>query len=109
MRAQEVGAAFAAFGELQPDSYMGFLLDTGVGSDADRNYAYSRAAYQFRVRLEDRDRGRGLAYALAGGVFVGARATLSGPGGWEGIAGVEIGGGGLLAFLSALVRIGVSG
>ena len=95
-RAQEVGVAFAALDSIQRGSHMGFVLDSGFGAASERRYVYSRVAYQFRLRLPNDD--RGFAYALGGGIFAGARATVSGPGAWEGFAGVEIGGG-LLAVL----------
>ena len=90
-RAQEIGAAFAVLGNVQRGSYMGVVLDSGYGTAGDRRYVYSRAAYHFRVRLPpDND---GVAYALGSAIFVGGRGTVSGPGGMEGLVGVELGGG----------------
>ena len=103
-RAQEVGAAFAALDIIQRGSDMGLVLDSGLGSAGERRYLYSRAAYQFRFRLADDD--DGFAYVLGSAIFVGARATVSGPGGWEGFAGLELGGGLLAVLWRGLVSIG---
>jgi len=105
-QAQEIGAAFAVLGNVQRGSYMGLVLDSGYGTAGERRYVYSRAAYQFRVRLSDED--RGAAYALGSSIFVGGRGTVSGPGGWEGIAGVELGGGLIALVWRGLVSIGTS-
>jgi hypothetical protein len=106
-RAQEIGAAFAALGRVQRGSYMGVVLDAGYGTEEERHYLYSRCAYQFRVRIPNDD--RGLAYALTSSVFVAGRGTVSGPGGLEGVAGVEIGGGFAALLLRGLISIALGG
>src|SRR5262245_39913202 len=106
-RAQEIGAAFAALGYVQRGSYMGAVLDSGYGTEGDRRYVYSRLAYHFRVRIPNDD--DGFAYALTSSIFVGGRGTISGPGGLEGIAGVEIGGGLIALIVRGLISIGHGG
>jgi hypothetical protein len=91
-RAQDIGVAV-----LLPDEHL--LLEAGYGTAVERRYVHGRAGYQTRTRL----RGDSVAYAFSSGIFVDVRRTVSGPSGWEGVAGIELGGG-LLALLYASTR-----
>ena len=98
-RAEEMGAAIAWMGDNAEAISMNPVLDVGYGRQGSRGYAFGRLSLQLRARLGTER----LAYAATSGIFVGARQSVSGPGGTEGIIGVEIGGG-LIASWFLLVR-----
>jgi len=91
-RAQEINAAFAALQDDGAATATGLVVDAGYGTDPTRRYVHARSAYQLRV-LVPWDEDGAFAYAVASAIFVDLRRNLSGPGGWEGVVGVEIGGG----------------
>jgi hypothetical protein len=91
-RAQELNTAFALMEDHGAATASGLVLDAGYGTDPIRRYVHLRSAYQLRV-LVPWDEDGAFAYAVASAVFVDLRRTVSGPGGWEAVAGVEIGGG----------------
>jgi len=100
-RAQEVGAAIAKLGDGGGGCWMGPMLDAGFGSEGERRYLFGRVSYQVRVAVPDR--GTRLAHTLSSGIVLGLRRNMSGPGGFEGIIGVEIGGG-LIATMARIAQ-----
>jgi len=91
-RAQEINAAFALLQDEGAATATGLVLDTGYGTDPTRRYVHARGAYQVRVLVPWAEDGT-FAYAIASAIFVDVRHNLTGPAGWEGVVGVEIGGG----------------
>ena len=77
------------------------MLDAGLGSEGERRYLYGRVSYQVRVAVPDR--GTRFAYTLSSGIVLGLRRNMNGPGGFEGIVGVEIGGG-LIATMARIAQ-----
>ena len=102
-RAEEVGAAFAMLEDVGGATSTGLVLDAGLGAEAARRYVHARGAYQLRVRVPWSH--SEFACAIATAIFVDVRRTVSGPGGWEGVAGVEIGGGLIAAYLRTIQAI----
>jgi hypothetical protein len=102
-RAQEVGAEIAWLPNAGGGISMGPALDAGYGTQGSREYAFGRLSWQLRGRFGTDN----LAYAATSAIFVGARQTVSGPGGTEGIIGVEIGGGLIASWL--LLGIAIAG
>jgi hypothetical protein len=98
-RAQEIGGVLAWLPDQGGNISLGPVLDAGYGTQGSRRYSFERLSLQLRGRLGTDN----LAYAATSGIFVGARQTVSGPGGTEGVVGVEIGGG-LIAGWFLLVR-----
>ena len=89
-RAQEVGAEIAWLEREGSSVSMGPGFDAGFGGEGPRRYVFGRLSYQLRASFGVERLG---GYAATTAIFVGARQTVAGPGGTEGIVGVEIGGG----------------
>src|SRR5262245_21288689 len=103
-RAQEIGATIGWMGDGERISLCP-VFDAGYGTQGDRGYAFERLSLQLRARLGTDS----LRYAASSGIFVGARQTVSGPGGLEGIIGVEIGGGLIASWIVLVTAIAGAG
>ena len=104
-RAEELGVAIALLPNEGGGIAMGPMLDASYGTQGTRGYASERLSWQLRGRFGT-DR---LAYAATSAIFVGARQTVSGPGGTEAIIGIEIGGGLIASWILLANAIAGSG
>lgn len=106
-RAQEIGVEAAWFDPSFWNCTMGPEVSAGIGSAGPQRYLFGRGSYQFRVALADHH--APFRYALSGGIFLGLRYTLDLPRQFEGIAGVEVGGGFLTTLFLAMKSIVIGG
>ena len=83
-------------------------VSAGFGTAGPQRYVFGRGSYQFRVSLADHAHAR-FRYALSGGIFLGLRYALNQPRQFEGIVGVEVGGGLLTTLFLAMKSIVMGG